>query len=192
MTDSSSIASSLSKTISLYEKVTLLVNCAGIAEDSPIATETSIHSMELYEKIIKINLLGTIDVCRQVSKQMISQTTFGPDNSRGVIINVSSICGTQGAGGFTAYSASKGGILGLNSPLSKDLAPYGIRVMCIAPGSMETPMNANYKDAFDLVVPLLLIKRYGTPWEFAHTVRYIAENGYLTGRVISLDGGLSL
>ena len=64
--------------------------------------------------------------------------------------------------------------------------------MCIAPGSMETPMNANYKDAFDLVVPLLLIKRYGTPWEFAHTVRYIAENGYLTGRVISLDGGLSL
>ena len=66
VTDSSSIASSLSKTISLYEKVTLLVNCAGIAEDSPIATETSIHSMELYEKIIKINLLGTIDVCRQL------------------------------------------------------------------------------------------------------------------------------
>lgn len=181
VSDSASITRALEKTLESFPKIDVLVSAAGIARLIPTIRRNFIHSLTDFEKVIKVNLTGTFDVCRQVSKHM----------NGGVIVIVASINAYQGNRGLTAYSASKGAVAGLAMPMARDLAFKGVRVVCISPGGFDTPMIAsttpeNKAKSMQAVAS----KRPGNPEEFAHAVMFAVENKYLNGCNLSLDGGL--
>merc|ERR1711988_1301646 len=113
-----------------------------------------------------------------------------PDGSRGAIINVSSVAGIEGQKGQVVYSASKGAVIGMTLPMARDLARYGIRVMTIAPGIIDTPLmqSAAPKVKEGLLAQVAAPKRFGAPEEFAQLCAAIIDNGYLNGEVIRMDG----
>ena len=147
--------------------------------------------MELFEKIMKVNVGGTFNVCRLVAEQMVKQEKV--DGERGVIVNTASVAGFEGQRGQVAYGGSKGAIIGMTLPMARDLGFYGIRVAAIAPGLFVTPMGANVDmAAVKLISAAIVVGRLGDPSEFAHTAQYIVENTYLTGATLRVDGGVRL
>lgn len=181
VTNSSSITSALDKTLQVYPKLNVLLNSAGIAIAVPIIGKTSTHDIQSFESVMSVNIIGLFDVCRQVCRHL----------TGGVIINVASIAGTEGSRGQCAYSASKGAVLGLTMPLARDLAPYKIRVVAIAPGHFVTPMGELVAPKYvKMITDAVALKRSGMPEEFAHAVLFAAENTYINGTVIRIDGGL--
>lgn len=181
VSDTISITKALEKTLESFPKIDVLVSAAGIARLIPTIRRNFVHSLSDFEKVIRVNLTGTFDVSRQVSKYM----------NGGVIVIVASINAYQGNRGLTAYSASKGAVAGLAVPMARDLAFKGVRVVCISPGGFDTPMIAatspeNKAKAMQAVAS----KRPGNPEEFAHAVMFAVENKYLNGCNLSLDGGL--
>lgn len=180
VTDSASISSALEKTLKAYLKIDLLLNCAGIAIAALTISKSGVHSMDIFNKIIQVNLIGLFDVCRQVSKTM----------RGGVIINVASVAGFEGPRGMCAYSSSKSAILGLTLPMARELARFDIRVVCICPSLFDTPMKQlNRKEVNEIMKEAVLLKRIGEAHEFAHAVYFVAENQYVNGSTIKLDGG---
>jgi 3-hydroxyacyl-CoA dehydrogenase / 3-hydroxy-2-methylbutyryl-CoA dehydrogenase len=151
------------------------------------------HDLDLFTRVITINLVGTFNVIRLAAEQMINNET-GEDGERGVIINTASVAAFEGQIGQAAYSASKGGIVGLTLPLARELAQFGIRVVTIAPGIMETPMLMgmpdNVREALGNMVPFP--QRLGQPGEYAGLVRQIIENRLLNGTTIRLDGAIRM
>ena len=131
VTNSASVSSALEKTLATYSKIDLLLNCAGIAIPALTISKNGVHSMNLFNKIIQVNLIGLFDVCRQVSKIM----------QGGVIINVASAAGFEGPRGTCAYSSSKSAVIGLTLPMARELARFNIRVVCICPSLFDTPMG---------------------------------------------------
>jgi len=169
-----------------------VISCAGISVPEKIfSARSGVHKLDTFEMVIKVNLIGTFNVIRLVVAQMIKQDPVTADGERGVIINVASVAAFEGQQGQTSYSASKGAIVGMTMPLARDLGPYGIRVVTIAPGIIETPMSAPMPKSLRaaLVQQVAFPARLGNASEFAHLVTSIIENGYLNGTVIRLDGG---
>lgn len=170
-----------------------LVNCAGIAPAEKIAGREGPHRLESFAKVININLVGTFNMIRLAVDAMLKGD---PDagGERGVIVNTASVAAFEGQLGQAAYAASKGGIVALTLPVARELARSGIRCMTIAPGIMETPMllgmPAEVQDSLNKMVPFPT--RMGKPAEFAALVRHIAENPYLNGEVIRLDGAIRM
>ncbi|HLE38731.1 MAG TPA: SDR family NAD(P)-dependent oxidoreductase [Acidimicrobiia bacterium] len=167
----------------------LCLNAAGIASAHRVVTRTGeMFPLELYEKVIRVNLIGTFDVTRHVARRM-AENTPTDDGERGVIVNVASIAATEGQIGQAAYSASKGGVAAMTLPLARDLASYGIRVNTIAPGIMETPMisgmTAEVRESLAQVH--VFPKRLGRPTEFAALVQHLFENTLINGETIRLD-----
>jgi NAD(P)-dependent dehydrogenase (short-subunit alcohol dehydrogenase family) len=146
-----------------------------------------------FERIIEINLLGTIRVLRLAGAQMASQDPL-EDGGRGVCVNTASIAAFDGQIGQVAYAASKGGIVGLTLPAARDLAQHGVRVVTIAPGIFDTPLlgtlPSEVRDSLGKSVPFP--PRLGSPEEFAALVDHIVANGMLNGEVIRLDGALRM
>jgi len=171
-----------------------VVNCAGIGSASKTLGKAGVHSLQLYQTVIQINLIGTFNVSRLVAERMAKQIPVTADGERGVIINVASVAAFDGQNGQVAYSASKGGVVGMTLPMARDLEPYGIRVMTIAPGASETPMMAMATDNTkkSLIDQIVFPKRLGKPAEFAHLCKAIIENSYLNAEVIRLDGGVRM
>lgn len=181
VTDTHSIAKALEKTLETFPKVDVLVSAAGIALLIPTIRRDFIHPLSQFEKVIKVNLIGTFDVCRQVSMHM----------NGGVIIVVASINAYQGNRGLVAYSASKGAVAGLAMPMSRDLSFKNVRVVCISPGGFETPMIAGTSPENKIrSSKAVALNRVGQPEEFAHAVMFAIENKYLNGCNLGLDGGL--
>jgi NAD(P)-dependent dehydrogenase (short-subunit alcohol dehydrogenase family) len=170
-----------------------LVNCAGIAIGEKTVGKEGPHSLEKFAKVININLVGSFNMIRLAAEAM-SHLQPNPAGERGVIINTASVAAFDGQIGQAAYSASKGGIVGMTLPIARDLSRSGIRVMTIAPGIFETPMllgmPKDVQDALGKMVPFP--SRLGRPSEYAQLVRHIVENEMLNGEVIRLDGAIRM
>jgi NAD(P)-dependent dehydrogenase (short-subunit alcohol dehydrogenase family) len=171
----------------------ILLNCAGVGTPKRIVGRDGPMPLGDYEKVIKINLIGTFNVLRLFAADC-SKTEPLEEGERGVIINTASVAAQDGQIGQAAYSASKAGVLGMALPIARDLMNDGIRVNTILPGVFKTPMVGmmpqNVQDALAAQVPFP--KRLGQPEEYARLALFIAENPYLNGEAIRLDGAIRM
>ncbi|MFI4937232.1 MAG: SDR family NAD(P)-dependent oxidoreductase [Candidatus Berkiellales bacterium] len=172
--------------------ITIVINCAGILRSKRMVGKSGPMPLSLFEEIIQVNLIGTFNVMRLAAAQIIKAT--GQEGERGVIINTASIAAFEGQIGQTAYSASKGGIVAMTLPAARELAQFGIRVMTIAPGLIDTPMISSLSPELQnsLKDQMVFPKRFGLPSEFASLVIEIITNPLLNGEIIRLDGGLRM
>jgi NAD(P)-dependent dehydrogenase (short-subunit alcohol dehydrogenase family) len=170
----------------------ITVNCAGIGTAGRILSRKGPHDLDAYRRVIEVNLIGTFNVLR-LSADAISKTD-PVDDQRGVIVNTASIAAFDGQIGQAAYASSKGGVVGLTLPAARDLAQFGIRVMTIAPGIVDTPMLAGVGDEFraGLADGVPFPKRLARPAEYAQLAVMIVEHDYLNGEVIRMDGALRM
>lgn len=172
----------------------VVVNCAGIADPVKVLDRDGVPTpIEAFERIIRINLIGTYNVTAQASAA-IAKTDPTASGERGVIVNTASVAAFDGQIGQPGYSASKGGVHAMTLPIARELARYGIRVCTIAPGIMDTPMLAKLpehaRESLGAQVPYP--PRLGTPDEYAALVASIVDNGYLNGETIRLDGAIRM
>jgi 3-hydroxyacyl-CoA dehydrogenase / 3-hydroxy-2-methylbutyryl-CoA dehydrogenase len=169
------------------------VCCAGIGHGERVAGRRGAHALEPFQKVIGVNLVGTFNVLRLAAAEMMGNVP-GESGERGVCINTASIAAFDGQIGQVAYSASKGGIVGMTLPAARDLAVAGIRVCTIAPGTFETPLLGELSEetqrALGEAIPFP--SRLGHPDEFAALAVHIVENQMLNGEVIRLDGALRM
>ncbi len=170
-----------------------VVTCAGIGPSMRIVGKKGVHDLDLYAKVIQINLIGSFNVLA-VAAEAIAATEADEFGQRGVIINTASIAAYDGQVGQAAYSSSKGGIVGLTLPAARDLAQYGIRVCTIAPGIVETPMLATVSDEFraGLAAGIPFPQRLARADEYAQLALAIIDHDYLNGEVIRMDGALRM
>jgi NAD(P)-dependent dehydrogenase (short-subunit alcohol dehydrogenase family) len=170
-----------------------LVNAAGIALAEKVLGKGKPHSLEAFERVIRVNLVGTFNAIR-LAAEVMAQGEPSPSGERGVIVNTASVSAFDGQIGQAAYSASKGGVVGLTLPIARELARSGIRVMTIAPGIFDTPLLAGLPEParVSLGQQVPFPSRLGRPEEYAALVRHIVENEMLNGEVIRLDGALRM
>jgi NAD(P)-dependent dehydrogenase (short-subunit alcohol dehydrogenase family) len=170
-----------------------LVNCAGIAPAEKTVGKSGAHNLALYTKTITVNLIGTFNMIRLAAEAM-GKNEPEATGERGCIISTASVAAYDGQIGQAAYSASKGGVVGMTLPIARDLARTGIRNMTIAPGIFGTPMlfgmPKEVQDSLAASVPFP--SRLGTPQDYARLARHIFENDMLNGEVIRLDGAIRL
>jgi NAD(P)-dependent dehydrogenase (short-subunit alcohol dehydrogenase family) len=170
-----------------------VVNCAGIGPSARILSKKGTHDLALFRKVVEVNLIGTFNVTT-LAASAIATTDPDEHGQRGVVINTASIAAFDGQIGQVAYSASKGGVVGLTLPAARDLATSGIRVLTIAPGIIDTPMLATVSEEFRaaLASGIPFPKRLGRPEEYANLALSIIAQDYLNGEVIRLDGALRM
>jgi NAD(P)-dependent dehydrogenase (short-subunit alcohol dehydrogenase family) len=170
-----------------------VVNCAGVGPSARILGRGGVHDLELFARVVQINLIGTFNVLA-LAAEAIAATEPDDDGQRGVIVNTASVAGYEGQIGQVAYASSKGGVIGLTLPAARDLAQYGIRVNAIAPGIVDTPMLATVSEDFraGLAAGVPFPKRLATPDEYAQLVLAIVGHDYLNGEVIRMDGALRM
>ena len=170
-----------------------LVNCAGIAPAAKTVGKDGAHALALFAKVITVNLVGSFNMIRLAAEAMCKNAPE-PTGERGVCINTASVAAYDGQIGQAAYSASKGGVVGMTLPIARDLARSGIRVMTIAPGIFGTPMlfgmSKEVQDALAASVPFP--SRLGTPADYGKLAVHICDNDMLNGEVIRLDGAIRL
>jgi 3-hydroxyacyl-CoA dehydrogenase / 3-hydroxy-2-methylbutyryl-CoA dehydrogenase len=177
-----------------FGKVNLLVSCAGVSPAArTVDRKGKMFPLDVFKSAVDINLVGLFDVVRNVARHMAANEP-GEDGERGLIVNVASIAGIEGQVGQAAYSASKGGVIALTLPLARDLSIFGIRVMTVAPGIMDTQMLAGLDDQRRQALLEIHVfpKRLGRPADFAALVRSFAENTLLNGDVVRLDAATRL
>ena len=168
------------------------VNCAGIAPAARIVGREGKLSLDVFERVIRVNLIGTFNVMSVAARAMSDLKPLGEE--RGVIVNTASVAFEDGQLGQAAYAASKGGVAALGLPAARELAQHGIRVVAIAPGLFRTPMMEALPDEVTdrIAANVPFPSRLGDPAEFARMVQAIVENPYLNGTTIRLDGAVRL
>ena len=147
-----------------------------------------------FKLVIDVNLVGTFNVLRLAAVEMAKNEPVTEDGGRGVIINTASVAAYEGQIGQAAYSASKGGVVGMTLPIARDLSSLGIRVNTVVPGLIHTPMFDSLPEAAieALSSSVLNPKRLGVPGEVAHLAQFIIENDYMNGECVRLDGGIRM
>ncbi|WP_422122158.1 3-hydroxyacyl-CoA dehydrogenase [Planococcus sp. X10-3] len=193
VTDAAGVEQQTAAVIERFGSVNLVVNCAGIGTPGKVVSKGVPQPLEQFEKVIRINLIGSFNVLRVAAAAM--QKNEPNDNGeRGVIISTASVAAYEGQIGQAAYSASKGGIVSMTLPIAREFARDGIRVMAIAPGLMKTPMFDGLPEAaiasLESAVPFPA--RLGRPEEYAQLVESIIENPMLNGETIRLDGAIRM
>ena len=170
-----------------------LVNCAGIAPAAKTVGKNGAHPLDMFQKVISINLIGSFNMMRVASEAM-SKNEPEPTGERGVLINTASVAAYDGQIGQAAYSASKAGVVGMTLPIARDLAPLGIRCCTIAPGIFGTPMIFGMPQAVQdsLAASIPFPSRLGRPDDYAKLVHQIVTNEMLNGETIRLDGAIRL
>jgi NAD(P)-dependent dehydrogenase (short-subunit alcohol dehydrogenase family) len=185
---------SIKNALAQVQNPRVLVNCAGILLGKRIVGKDGPADLDHFMKVINVNLVGTYNTMRLVAGAMSKLDPLNDDGERGVIINAASIAAWEGQIGQVAYSASKGGIVGMTLPAARDLGKQGIRVMAIAPGAVQTPMiggiSQELQDSIAANIPFP--SRMAYPDEFAKLAVHIVDNAYLNGTVIRLDGAARL
>ena len=193
VTDPASVSAAVARAVESGKPLRTVVNCAGVGTAGRILSKGGHHDLDLYARIIQINLIGSFNVLALAAEE-IAKTEPDQDGQRGIVVNTASVAAFEGQIGQVAYSSSKGGIVGMNLPAARDLAQYGIRVNTIAPGIIETPMLAGveqkFRDALAEGVPFP--KRLGRPEEYARLVLMLVEHDYINGEVVRLDGALRM
>ena len=194
VTDADQVAAAVADAAGKDRPFRLAVSCAGVGWASRVlARDGTPHELDLFTKVVTINLIGTFNVLRLAAAE-IARTEPGEDGERGVIVNTASIAAFEGQIGQVAYAASKGGVVGLTLPAARDLSTVGIRVCTVAPGIVDTPMLAGLTDEVRaaLAAGVPFPKRLGTPTDYARLVMMIAEHGYLNGETIRMDAALRM
>src|SRR5262245_11239795 len=193
VTDEGQVQAAVAAAVARFGTVHVAVNCAGVGIAMRTITREGAHPLSLFTKVIQINLIGTFNVIRLAAAQM-AKNAPNADGERGVIVNTASVAAYDGQIGQAAYSASKGGVVGMTLPIARDLASMGIRVLTIAPGTFDTPMLAMAPEPLRqaLAAQIPFPSRLGRPAEFAGLVRHIMENAMLNGETIRLDGAIRM
>jgi NAD(P)-dependent dehydrogenase (short-subunit alcohol dehydrogenase family) len=170
-----------------------LINCAGVAIAMKVLGSQGAHPLDAFARVVTINLIGTFNAIRLAAEAMAAAEPTAT-GERGVIINTASVAAFEGQIGQAAYSASKGGVVGMTMPVARELARHGIRVATIAPGIFDTPMMAGLpeKARQSLGEQVPFPSRLGRPEEYAALAQHIIENEMINGEVIRLDGALRM
>ena len=194
VTDAISVTNGIKKTLDVFGAIHICVNYAGVSDATRTVGPDGAFPLDLFRKVMDVNLVGTFNVLRLVAIQMAKNEPQTDDGCRGVIINTASIAACEGQVGQVAYSASKAGVIGLTLPVARDLARSGIRCNAIAPGVIDTPFVESLSESYrrELSDNVLSPARLGKPEEVAHLARFIVENDYLNGECIRLDGGIRM
>lgn len=194
VSDPASVSAGIEKVEAGLGTPRVLVNCAGIGPIGKTVSRGQPHDPELFEKGIRINLIGTFNCASQVAARMVTTDTLDDDGARGVIVNTASVAAFDGQIGQIAYAASKGGIVAMTLPMARDLADKGIRVCTIAPGLFLTPLldglSQEVQESLGAQVPFP--SRLGQAGEFGSLVCHILDNRMLNAEVIRLDGGIRM
>jgi NAD(P)-dependent dehydrogenase (short-subunit alcohol dehydrogenase family) len=193
VTDGEQVRQAIEQAAGSGRPLRVAVNCAGVAPAMRILSSKGVHDLELFARVIRINLVGTFAVMARAAEH-IAQTEPDAHGQRGVIVNTASVAAFEGQVGQAAYTASKGGVAALTIQAARDLASVGIRVCSIAPGIMDTPMAAGVPDELReaLARAVVFPHRFGRAEEFAHLVMSIVSNDYLNGETIRMDGAIRL
>ena len=193
VTDETTMIAALDRAVNEHGGLHALVNCAGVGMAQKILGRDSVHDLDVFSFVIKVNLIGVFNGLRLAAQRMqCNEPNAGGE--RGVIINTASIAAYDGQIGQAAYSASKGGIVALTLPAARELARFGIRVVTIAPGIFDTPLLAGLPEAArqSLGDQVPFPSRLGDPAEYGALVAHIIENAMLNGETIRLDGALRM
>jgi NAD(P)-dependent dehydrogenase (short-subunit alcohol dehydrogenase family) len=193
VTDEASVQKAIAAAVKKFGGLNGAINCAGIGPAERILGRNGIHALASFSKVININLIGTFNVIRLAAEAM-QHNEAGEDGEKGVLISTASVAAFDGQIGQAAYSASKGGIVGMTLPIARELARFGIRVMTIAPGIFETPLLMGMSDEVRLSLgqQVPFPSRLGKPEEYAFLAKHIIENRMLNGEVIRLDGSIRM
>ncbi|GAA2018655.1 SDR family NAD(P)-dependent oxidoreductase [Nakamurella flavida] len=172
----------------------LAVNCAGIATAGRVLSRRGVHDLDMFARVVSVNLIGTFNVLRLAAEAMATTAPVDAAGQRGLIVDTASVAAFDGQIGQIAYAASKGGVAAMTLPAARDLASSGIRVMTIAPGVLDTPMMATVTPEFreSLAATVPFPPRLGLPEEYAALVLSLAAQDYLNGETIRLDGALRM
>ncbi|CAI2378423.1 unnamed protein product [Moneuplotes crassus] len=193
VTDEKAVEAAIKTCVDTFGGLHIAVNCAGIAAVGQTITSKSMMSFSTMRLVTEINVFGTIYVAAHAAKAMSKNKPVNDRGERGVIINVASVAAYEGQRGQVSYSASKGAIVGITTPMARDLGRFGIRVVAIAPGTIMSPMLAAQTDKMkNLLLKDTPLGRFGEADEFAHMVRSCVENSYLNGVTLRMDGGTVL
>jgi NAD(P)-dependent dehydrogenase (short-subunit alcohol dehydrogenase family) len=195
VSDEEQVQAAVDAAVATGRPLRVIVNSAGIGwGQRTVNRDGSPHDLASYKKVIDVNLIGTFNGMRIGAAAIAKTDPVDEYNTRGVVINTASVAALEGQTGQIAYSASKGGIVGMTVPAARDLAAIGVRVNTICPGIIDTPIYGYGGDAEEfkkrLVAPVVFPKRLGTAAEFAHLVRSLIENDYVNAETVRFDGGI--
>lgn len=191
--DTDNVQAGVDQTCETFGAIHAAVSCAGVPFPGKVLDKKGPIDMTLFDKVIQINLHGTMNVIRCAAEKMLKNQP-NEDGERGVLINTASGAADQGQIGQAAYSASKAGVIGMTLPIAKELASHGIRIMTISPGLFETPMLDSVPDKIKagIIAKVPFPKRMGYPREFGMLCGQIISNPMLNGRTIKLDGCITM
>lgn len=194
VSDTDNVMESINKIAEQFGTIHVAINCAGVPFASRVLTKDGPISMDHFNKVIQINLNGSMNVIRAAAVHMAKGKNPNEDGENGVVINCSSGAAYEGQIGQAAYSASKAALVGMTLPIAREFTKYGIRVMTIAPGLFETPMVSGLPDNVQqsLISVIPFPKRMGKAKEFAMLCQQIIENPMLNGRTIRLDAAYTM
>lgn len=172
----------------------IVISCAGVAPARRVLSRQGVHELDVFRKAIEVNLVGTFNVLRLAAARIAETEPVDEAGQRGVIVNTASVAAFEGQIGQVAYSASKGGVVGLTLPAARDLAQHGIRVCTIAPGIVDTPLLAALGPEVNasLAASVPFPHRLARPDEYARLACMIVEHDYLNGETIRMDGALRM
>ena len=192
--DEASVRAGIEATVTAMSAIHVNVNCAGIGNAAKTLGKNGPFPLDLWNTVIAVNLTGTFNVLRLCAEVMAKNEPVTDDGARGVIINTASVAAYEGQMGQAAYSASKGGIVGMTLPIARDLSTIGIRVNTIVPGLINTPLFNGLTPEFveSLSQSVLYPKRLGRPEEIAQLAAAIVDNDYMNGECIRMDGGIRM
>ncbi len=193
VTDEAQVQAAIDLARSTFGDLRVLVNCAGIGMAMRTIGKEGPHPLDIFERVIRVNLIGTFNSIRLAAAVMVENEP-NEGGERGVIVNTASVAAYDGQIGQAAYSASKGGIVGMTLPIARDLSRNGVRVMTIAPGIFDTPLLSALPEParISLGQQVPFPSRLGDPAEFGLLVQAIIENPMLNGEVIRLDGAIRM
>jgi NAD(P)-dependent dehydrogenase (short-subunit alcohol dehydrogenase family) len=193
VTDADSMGQAVQTAVAHFGGLHILVNCAGIGIAERVLGKNGPHDLAAFNRVIQVNLIGSFNALRLAAAAM-AENAPNDEGERGVIISTASVAAFEGQIGQAAYSASKGGIVGLTLPAARELARSGIRVLAIAPGLFDTPLLAGLPEAarVSLGQQVPFPPRLGRPEEYAQLVQAIVENPMLNGETIRLDGAIRM
>lgn len=193
VTSEAEVQAAITQAAEFMGGLNVVVNAAGVGSAAKVISKHGPMMLDIFTTTIQINLIGSFNVLR-LGAALMSQNTPNEEGERGVIINTASVAAFDGQIGQAAYSASKGGIVGMTLPIARELAAHGIRVMTVAPGLFDTPLLAALPEAarVSLGQQVPFPSRLGRPDEYAHLIQHIVENPMLNGEVIRLDGAIRM
>jgi len=194
VTDEASVTAALDATEKAHGAPRILINCAGIGSAAKTVGRDGAYPLDAFKKVIDVNLIGTFNCIRLAAERMSKLDPVTDDGERGVVVNTASVAAFEGQMGQAAYSASKGGIVGMTLPIARDLMQFGVRVNTIAPGLFWTPlfdgMDEKVRMALEAQVPFP--KRLGKPEEYATLALEICRNAMFNGETVRLDGAIRM